>query len=188
MDRKTEIIEAAAKIIGNGGIQSFTTKRLAAHIGISEAALYRHFSGKDALIHAVFEHFERLIGIELASNIDSDMNSRQKLITIFELHKGIFQQYPELVFLLFSEGSFIDVEGLAQKIKEILIRKFSLMNTIIWEGQEKGEIRNDIESNELGKLMMGYFRMSLLQLKLEGNMDNLDHYCSSFFATLKKIM
>jgi len=188
MDRKTEIIEASAKIIGSEGIQSFTTKRLAAEVNISEAALYRHFSGKNELVHGVFEHFERLIGLKIEKIVKSATPAKQKIIDVFELHKKIFQEYPELVFLLFSEGSFIGIDGLAPKISEILARKFSFMEGILSEGQQNGLIREDIEAYELGKLIMGYFRMYLLQLRLEGNMNNLDKYCANFFKTIDRIL
>ncbi|MCB9047330.1 MAG: TetR/AcrR family transcriptional regulator [Chitinophagales bacterium] len=188
MDRKTEIIEAAARIIGSDGVQAFTTKRLAAMIGISEAALYRYYSGKDEIIHKVFEHFEGLIGQKIASIVVAEINEKEKIETIFEIHKHIFEDYPELVFLLFSEGSFIDIAGLSQKISEILTRKFSLMESLIQQGQTNGTIRNDIAAYELGKVLMGYFRMYLLQLRLEGNMNNLDKYCKDFFKTINKLI
>ena len=188
MDRKTEIIEAAAHIIGNEGIQSFTTKRLAARVGISEAALYRHYRGKDEVIHQVFGHFEQMIGNKIAATVEASSPAKEKIKEIFQLHKQIFQEYPELVFLLFSEGSFIDIEGLGPKIREILARKFALMETVIQAGQNAQEIRADIEAYELGKMMMGYFRMYLLQLRLDGDMSNLDTYCHNFFVTIDKIL
>ena len=42
--RQKEIIGAAISLIAQNGIEGLTTKALAAAVGISEPALYRHFS------------------------------------------------------------------------------------------------------------------------------------------------
>ena len=42
-DRQIEIMEAATARIDTYGIQNLTIKNLAADIGLSEPALYRHF-------------------------------------------------------------------------------------------------------------------------------------------------
>ncbi|MBI2858460.1 MAG: helix-turn-helix transcriptional regulator, partial [Chloroflexi bacterium] len=41
--RRTEIIEAAKKIIVKFGSEHVTIKRLASEVGISQGAIYRHF-------------------------------------------------------------------------------------------------------------------------------------------------
>ena len=45
-DRQIEIMEAATQRIDHYGIQELTIKNLASDIGVSEAALYRHFKSK----------------------------------------------------------------------------------------------------------------------------------------------
>lgn len=48
-DRQIEIMEAATLRIDQYGIQELTIKNLAADLGLSEAALYRHFKSKKIL-------------------------------------------------------------------------------------------------------------------------------------------
>ena len=188
MSRKIEIIEVSARIIGGDGIQAFTTKRLAAEIGISEAALYRYFKGKNEIIHSVFDHFESLISGRISELMAASGDAKRKVFELFELHKEIFETHPELVFLFFSEGSFIDIEGLQAKIGGIMERKFALMSQLIALGQSDGSISSPIAPLELGKVLMGYFRMYLLKLRLEGNMNNLGKYCAQYFETIDQLL
>ena len=53
--RQQEIINAAIGIISKQGYQELTTKHLAESVGVSEAALYRHFDSKTDLVHSILD-------------------------------------------------------------------------------------------------------------------------------------
>ncbi|NUP61613.1 MAG: helix-turn-helix transcriptional regulator [Nonomuraea sp.] len=53
MSTRDRIIDAAEQAIREFGISGATTKRIAAQAGCSEALLYKHFAGKEALFLAV---------------------------------------------------------------------------------------------------------------------------------------
>lgn len=52
-DRKTAIIKAALPVFAEKGFDGATTRDIAAAAGVSEALLYRHFPGKEALYTAM---------------------------------------------------------------------------------------------------------------------------------------
>ncbi|MEV0384226.1 helix-turn-helix domain-containing protein [Nonomuraea sp. NPDC050643] len=58
MSTRDRIIDAAEQAIHEFGIAGATTKRIAGRAGCSEALLYKHFAGKEALLLAVL--LERL--------------------------------------------------------------------------------------------------------------------------------
>jgi AcrR family transcriptional regulator len=47
--RKGEILAAALTVFGERGYDGGSMREIAARVGVSEAALYRHFSGKEAI-------------------------------------------------------------------------------------------------------------------------------------------
>lgn len=47
--RKGEILAAALAVFGERGYDGGSMREIAARVGVSEAALYRHFSGKEAI-------------------------------------------------------------------------------------------------------------------------------------------
>ena len=60
--RQKEIINAALKLISEGGIQALTMKNLAKMLEITEPALYRHFENKhDILLNVLFSNFSLLL-------------------------------------------------------------------------------------------------------------------------------
>jgi AcrR family transcriptional regulator len=58
---RRDLIDAAARLLAEGGPTALTTRRLAAVVGTSTMAVYTYFSGMDELRHAVRkEGFDRL--------------------------------------------------------------------------------------------------------------------------------
>jgi len=54
-ERRAEILRAAARCFGTRGFHGTTTRDVAAAVGITEAALYRYFTGKEAIYAAILD-------------------------------------------------------------------------------------------------------------------------------------
>lgn len=58
INRKQQILECLALMLQNGPGQRITTAKLAAEVGVSEAALYRHFPSKARMFEGLIEFIE----------------------------------------------------------------------------------------------------------------------------------
>jgi AcrR family transcriptional regulator len=67
-ERRAEILRAAAHCFGTRGFHGTTTRDVAAAVGITEAALYRYFPGKEAIYAAILE--ERIAAADLIGPIE----------------------------------------------------------------------------------------------------------------------
>ncbi len=56
--RRREIIEAAAKVFGQYGYAGGSLRQIAQDVGVTPAALARHFESKEGLLIAVLEHWD----------------------------------------------------------------------------------------------------------------------------------
>ena len=65
-DLRVALIEAALEIIDEDGPQGLTIRKVAQRAGVSHAAPYRHFAGKDDLVLAVVERGFELLNEEMA--------------------------------------------------------------------------------------------------------------------------
>jgi AcrR family transcriptional regulator len=54
-ERRGQILREAARCFGTRGFRGTTTRDVAAAVGITEAALYRHFPGKEAIYAAILD-------------------------------------------------------------------------------------------------------------------------------------
>jgi AcrR family transcriptional regulator len=78
-DRKQSILAAAAPVFARLGRAGATTKEIAEAAGISEALLYRHFSGKDALYTELENHCVEASAVG-HSLLDREMPSTSTLV------------------------------------------------------------------------------------------------------------
>jgi len=60
-NRKQQILECLARMLESGHGQRITTAKLAADVGVSEAALYRHFPSKARMFEGLIEFIEESI-------------------------------------------------------------------------------------------------------------------------------
>src|SRR5262249_9391596 len=54
-ERRAQILREAARCFGTRGFRGTTTRDIAEAVGITEAALYRHFPGKEAIYAAILD-------------------------------------------------------------------------------------------------------------------------------------
>ena len=79
---KAKIERAALNLFAEHGINGVSTKQIAARAGISEGAIYRHFSGKEALARELMRTIhDRLTDmIRHASSLDAALNEKVQYI------------------------------------------------------------------------------------------------------------
>lgn len=95
---RKQLVDHTIALIEERGTSALTMSEVAARAGISPAGLYRFFSGKDALIEAVAEHwFQPKVAI-MEEVIASDLPPRRKMYEFFArrfaLMKGEWQRDP----------------------------------------------------------------------------------------------
>ena len=98
---KAKIETAALKLFAEKGVDQTTTRDIAAGAGISEGAIYRHFSSKDAMVHELFAaNYLRLAG-EIDELQGRETGLRRKLAAMVGAFCLLFEEDPDMFrFLL----------------------------------------------------------------------------------------
>lgn len=94
-NRKEDILQALAQMLeSSDGSQRITTAKLAANVGVSEAALYRHFPSKMRMFDSLIEFIEDSLNsrINLILQDEKDTLNRIRLIMILIL--GFAEKIP----------------------------------------------------------------------------------------------
>lgn len=166
-DRQLEIMDAACRRIDEYGIQELTTKNLAADLGVSEAALYRHFKSKNDILEAVLDLFFHSLKREIKNVLDAAMPHNQRICRFMLVPFTLFKQNPAIVGVIFSDGIFQFDQALRMRIQNIIQFNQQTLLGILRAGQESGEIRTDMSPFELAPMVMGTMRFTVLKWKLE---------------------
>lgn len=173
-DRQIEIIEAATKRIDEHGIQELTIKNLAADLNLSEAALYRHFKGKNEILLGLLTYFIDETEQRLATIIHSKgLNAPDTLRSVFNSQLNTFIQKPSIVSVIFSESIFQFNKDLNQAVSQLMNNMQTVIETIIKRGQENKELTRLISPSIATTIIMGGMRITVLKWKLSGHKNNL---------------
>ncbi len=172
-ERQQQIVETAIKLIAEKGIQNLTTKNLAKEIGISEPALYRHFSNKLEILKAVITHFQIKMKPAL-EKLNKSVNSLNKIESFILEHLKIISQNPDFAKVIFSEANFQNEENLILKMNKMMNQSHKILETVVQSGQGKNEIRSDISSLSMVRMIIGSMRLLVTQWSMSDMIFNLE--------------
>lgn len=186
-NRQLEIIQAATKLVGEKGIQNLTTKNLAAEIGFSEAALYRHFKNKNVIILTILKYYQEEIKGVMSGIIQNNDSGLEKLESFITFLFNRFVQNPAIIMIIFAETSFQNEVQLSEQVHSILKQKKMVFEQVILAGQDDGSIRDDISNKQLATIYMGSLRLTVLRWRLSDMGFDLMKEGEILWSTLSKI-
>ncbi|MFW5628138.1 MAG: TetR/AcrR family transcriptional regulator [Candidatus Cloacimonadaceae bacterium] len=186
--RQMEIMQAAIGLIAREGYEKLTTKNIAAELGVSDAALYRHFDSKKELITMILRYFED-ISCRVISTIDSKDLSPMEKIRYFVMNRyEMFREDPELAMVMFSEELFKNDHTFEEYLLSIMhIHRDQIMGYIM-QGQKLGEIRAELNPMNIFRMIVGSMRMLVTQWNLSKHAFDLELEGKSLFNTIKKLI
>ena len=179
--RQAEIVDAALKLIAEQGIRHLTIRNLSTAIGVTEAALYRHFPGKTEIIQAMVSRFEEDVDdigeLRGWAAIEAALVRRTELV----LAK------PDLARVLFAEELFKDSPETEQILHGMMQRHYKIMERHFQEAVEDGVIRADIPMDTLFRLILGPLRLLIKQWGLSGGSFDLRAKRDEMLSLMKEL-
>lgn len=164
--RQMEIIDAAGKILTNAGVSGLTIKNLAKEMHFSEAALYRHFTGKEEIIIAMLDFLAESMDQRYTDTLVNENSPIDKFKTIFQNQFSFFTENPHFVVAVFSDGLMEESLGINRSIQNIMQVKMKHLMPIILEGQQKSDFTNAVSTEELIHIVMGTFRLLMFKWRM----------------------
>ena len=135
--RKEEALIVAMTIIHKEGVHNLTLRRVAEGLGISEAALFRHFKDKENLIDLLASKvFEQYMVQEPEDSEDVEAG----LLAMMTAQFSSFQGAPEATSVLFQEELF---RGVTLRSRSALTRGGIREQTGLpeWSGMHRQSVR-----------------------------------------------
>lgn len=173
-ERQIEIMEAATARIDAHGIQQLTIKNLAADLGLSEPALYRHFKGKNEILLGVLDYFMGEMKGRLAGVMDRSYPDKgAELRAIFDSQLRTFTAKPAVVSVIFAESIFHFDDTLSAKVAQIMALMQETIKQNVVAGREAGHYSKLVGAGTLTTIILGSMRLAVLKWKLGGHRSDL---------------
>ncbi len=97
INRREEILQALAEMLeSNEGASRITTAKLAKQVGVSEAALYRHFPSKARMFEGLIEFIEESLMSRINRIFDEEKDTLNRIRLVMQLLLAFAERNPGL--------------------------------------------------------------------------------------------
>lgn len=187
-DRQKQIIQASLDLIANSGIHGLTIKNISKKVGISEPAIYRHFESKTEILLGIISKIKESSGMDNFVPVDETKNTIAIIRETFTNRAKRFTKNPSIAAVIFSEAIFENNSQLYAAIGTIMEESQMKCVNIIKKGQNKGQIIDSIDAEQLALMIIGAFRLLVTKWHMSKNSFDLEEQTKILFNALEKLM
>lgn len=138
-NRKQEILEALAHMLEQKHGGTITTAALAKEVGVSEAALYRHFSSKSKMLEALIEFIEETIFSRINLILAEHSDTRERLQQLMQLLLAFTEKNPGISRFMHGDILLGESKELRKRMAQFFSRLETQFKQIVREGQAHGD-------------------------------------------------
>lgn len=186
--RQMEIVQAAIKVIAQQGYEKLTTKNLANCLGVSDAAMYKHFDSKRELIRMILNYFEHLSCQEIERIQAQDLSPLDSIRSFVLSRYQLFTQDPDLAMVIFSEELFKNDHSFEQNLLSTMHLHRDEVMGYIRQGQEMGQIKSELNPMHLFRMIVGSMRLTVTMWNLSRHAFSLWEEGKSQLNTIIKLI
>jgi len=181
--RQVELIDAALNIVATKGIAAMNTRSLAAAVGLSTGAIFRHFPSLDALLDAVVGRVEAVLE---ATYPPSTLPPVERLAAFVELRSAAVGLQLGILRLVVSDQFFLALpKNGSARLAGCVEKTRAFVLACIREAQDAGELRTDLPAEALAPIVMGTVQvLALSPLKSRQREDEARAVLKSLLALL----
>jgi AcrR family transcriptional regulator len=158
--RQVELTDAALHIIATRGITALTTRSLAAEVGLSTGAIFRHFASLEALLDAVVGRVEAVLE---ETYPPATLPPVERLERFVEARSTAVGKQRGILRLVLSEQFLLALpERGSARLKRLVETTRSFVVSCLRDGQAAGALRADLPAEALAPIVMGTVQMLAL--------------------------
>jgi len=165
---RDKILKVGAEVIAHEGLRKFTAKNLANKIGISDAAIFKHFSSMEEIAEEIIRRYTNECILKTKEAIALEKTPREKLEKILEGHIELLEKTRGIIPIICFEFARSDKRSIKKKISEFLREYAQLVMEVVEEGIKAGEFRDDIDVEETAYSIIGLLQAKAFQWFLRG--------------------
>ncbi|MDH5368500.1 MAG: nucleoid occlusion factor SlmA [Gammaproteobacteria bacterium] len=138
--RRQQILEALAHELEMNPGERITTAGLARAVGVSEAALYRHFPSKAKMFEGLIEFIEESIFSLINRILKEEDSSLKRCENILSLLLGFSEKNPGLTRILSGDVLTGETERLRHRVSQFYERLETQVKQVLREGEMNKEL------------------------------------------------
>lgn len=150
----TQIIEAAVQIIAENGYHASQVSKIASKANVADGTIYLYFKNKEDILISVFKEKMGSFIEKIENKTSQKVTASDKLLALIEMHYQQLSASPYLAIVTQLELRQSKPE-LRNEINNVLKSYLDIIDSIIEQGIEEGDIRHDINPRLLRQMIFG---------------------------------
>lgn len=155
-NRKEEILQALAAMLETSPGQRITTAKLAANLGVSEAALYRHFPSKARMFEGLIEFVEDTLLTRINVILAEEKDTVTRCQAILKLILTFAERNPGITRIMTGDALMGEHDRLRGRIDDLFNRIEAQLKQVLREKALREQQRFNVDEGVLANLLLSY--------------------------------
>jgi TetR/AcrR family transcriptional regulator len=152
--RRQHILECLAHMLEASPGERITTAALAREVGVSEAALYRHFPSKSKMFEGLIEFIEETVFSRITVILTEEKSTLKRCETLIGLLLAFSERNPGLTRLLTGDALTGETERLRVRIAQFFDRLETQLRQILREAELRDGLHPQLPIAAAANLMI----------------------------------
>ncbi|MFP4614400.1 MAG: nucleoid occlusion factor SlmA [Thiohalorhabdus sp.] len=183
--RREEILQALARMLENNTDGRVTTAALAQEVGVSEAALYRHFGSKSQMFEALIEFIEESLFSRVNRIVEAEEDPREQCESILRLWLGFAGKNPGLARLMLGEAIQGESDNLRSRVNQLLERLETQLKHVLKRARLESQLSGDTDALAAANLLVAVVHGRINQYSRSNFKVDPTHQWSAQWAILE---
>jgi TetR/AcrR family fatty acid metabolism transcriptional regulator len=153
-DKRERILRAAIKVFARSGFYSTRVNEIAKAAGVADGTIYLYFKNKEHVLISIFEDRISEGLATLSREVAEADGFEAKLRCVIDLQLGLFaseRDFAEVITVNLRQSSTL----LKQYARPLFAQYLGLIASIVQEGQESGEVREELNPQLVARSIWG---------------------------------
>ena len=154
--RKEQILQSLARMLETSPDERITTAALAREVGVSEAALYRHFPSKARMFEGLIKFIEDTLFTRFNRILTDESSAAKRCEGVLFLILTFADKNPGLTRILAGDALAGETDRLRIRVAQIYDRIESQLKQILREAQIREGLGTSIAAPALANLLLAW--------------------------------
>ena len=184
--RQHQIMEAARNLIAAKGMDGVTMDAIAEEVGLTEGAIYRHFTSKHQILSLLVDDIESNLLDTVRNAQTNGASAVDSLEHILEAHLSDVEGRRAVSFIVIAEAMGFDGTRLSQRVALMFTHYLELIQAVLDRGIIEGSVRPDINANAAATTFFGLIESTATLWALNGYSGQLAEFRSQMWDIYKR--
>lgn len=181
--RQTGLVQAALQLAAVQCPAEITTRDLAAEVGITQGAVFKHFDSKEAIWLAALDwvHESLMARLRAGAVAHAARGALAALRAVFVAHVDFVREHPGVPRLIFQELQQGRSSLLKDRVEALMDAYRKLVAGLLEQARSERSIAADVDTHAATVLFIGAIQGLVMQSLMAGSLDRIQRQAMAVY-------